>query len=175
MPAKNRNNYTQKEFEQDLKQLEKLIEKKGGENKNNNNKENNNDKENNNKEGGAKPYSGTFRTFKLVEVNGKPIKIDARAYVKEHQTPLNGAKKLLKSWCRHEGIKKNDRTKVNITFTIQETTQGSSKKQFGPYTGKYMKYTPEQMKQAKAAGIVFSMKPIVKLRKQKMENMKGGN
>ena len=49
-----------------------------------------------------------------------------------------------------------------ITFSIRETTKDSKKKIFGPYHGHYIKYTPLEMKKASAAGITFTMKPIVK-------------
>ena len=51
------------------------------------------------------------------------------------------------------------------TFIIKETTQGSNKKMFGPYSGKYVKYTPEEAKKATASGISFKMKPVVSLHK----------
>jgi hypothetical protein len=118
---------------------------------------------NNNQLGGKPVYTGSFRHFKIVEVNGKSYENTAVADIKENQTPLSAASKLLRSYCRSEGIKKNDRPKMRpITFSIRETTKGSKKKTFGPYHGHYIKYTPSQMKEAKAAGITFTMKPIVK-------------
>jgi hypothetical protein len=124
--------------------------------------------------GGAKKvYTGSFRHFKIVEVNGKSYHNTAIADIKENQSPLSAASKLLGSYCRSEGIKKMDRPKMRpITFSVQETTMGSKKKIFGPYHGHYIKYTPAQMKEASAAGITFTMKPVVKLYKKK--DQKGG-
>ena len=58
--------------------------------------------------------------------------------------------------------------------SIQEYTQGSSKKVYGPYVGHYHKYTAVELKKAATAKgkVKFSMKPVVKLVKGK--NMKGG-
>ena len=53
-----------------------------------------------------KEYTGTYRHFTLHEVDGKEVEIGT-ADIKDHQTPLNAAKKLLSSYCRHEGIKSN--------------------------------------------------------------------
>jgi hypothetical protein len=142
------NKYTQKQFEQDLQSLEQLI-------------------------GGKKDYNGTYRNFKIVELNGKVVDFDYGASIKENQTPLNAAKKLLKSICLSMGLKGMKKLQCNVTFVIKETTQGSKKNMYGPYKGKYIKYTPEEAKKAKASGIQFKMKPIVKLSK-KNSPMKGG-
>ena len=103
MPKKNNKVYTQEEFENDINELEEMINKqKGGENEENNyNYENDVDsQEGNNQFGGKKAYTGTYRHFKIVEVNGKPVNMDAMANIKEHQTPISAAKKLLRSYCR---------------------------------------------------------------------------
>jgi hypothetical protein len=67
--------------------------------------------------------------------------------------------------------------KLNLKakFVIQETTRGSAHKMYGPYHGKYVKYTAEEMKKAKASKgkVTFTMKPVVKLHKHKMHH-KGG-
>jgi hypothetical protein len=175
MPVKN-NSYSQKDFNNDLQELEKLI-KKGGNNNNNNN--NNNDNEQN---GGKKDkYTGTYRHFKLYEVNGKPVDIDSIVNIKEHHTPINAAKKLLRSYCNSKKLSKNDKYKIHITFSIRETTRGSDKSKsiYGPYTGRYHKYTPEEMKKAtysigSGKKLVLTMKPVVKLHKKKNVVHKGG-
>ena len=117
------------------------------------------------KKGGAKKeYTGTYRHFILHEVNGKEVEIGT-ATIKDHQTPLNAAKKLLSSWCRHQGIKSNERNKVNITFTIRETTRGHSKI-YGPYKGKFVKYDkPVMIKLKNGKVIKRTVKPMVKLSK----------
>lgn len=135
------NKYTQKYFKQDLESLEQLI-------------------------GGKKIYNSTYRNFKIVELNGKAVNFDYGASIKENQTPLNASKKLLKSICLSMGLKGMKKLQCNVTFVIKETTQGSKKNMYGPYKGKYTKYTPEEAKKAKASGIQFKMKPIVKLFKK---------
>jgi surface protein len=127
------------------------------------------------KKGGAKKeYTGTYRHFTLHEVNDKEVEIGT-ATIKDHQTPLNAAKKLLSSWCRHEGIKSNERNKVNITFTIRETTRGHSKI-YGPYKGKFVKYDkPVMIKLKNGKVIKRTVKPMVKLSKgNNNKKMMGG-
>jgi hypothetical protein len=131
-----------------------------------------------NQNGSAKEYNGVYRHFKIIEVNGKAVKYDNSASIKEHQTPLNAAKKLLKSICLQKGLKGMKKLECNVTFIIKETTQGSNKKMFGPYSGKYVKYTPEEAKKATASGISFKMKPVVNLHKNfshVKSSMKGGS
>jgi len=130
-----------------------------------------------NQNGSAKEYNGVYRHFKIIEVNGKSVKYDNSASIKEHQTPLNAAKKLLKSICIQMGLKGNKKLECHATYIIQETTRGSNKKMFGPYKGKYLKYTPEEAKKAMASGISFKMKPVVKLHKDfsHVKTIKGGN
>ena len=121
----------------------------------------------------------TYRHFKIVNLNGKDVNFDYSAKIKEKQTPLNAAKKLLKSICLHMGLKGMKKLQCNATFIIKETTQGSKKKEFGPYKGSYIKYTPAEAKKAMASGISFKMKPYVKLSKKMFpknkSSMKGGN
>ena len=120
----------------------------------------------NNVKGGASNYSGTYRNFKIVQLNGKDVNLDYGAKIKETQTPLNAAKKLLKSICLHMGLKGMKKLECSATYVIKETTQGSAKKTFGPYKGSYIKYTPAEAKKAMASGISFKMKPSVKLSKK---------
>ena len=124
-------------------------------------------------------YSGVYRHFKIVHLNGKDVNLDYGAKIKETQTPLNAAKKLLKSICLHMGLKGMKKLQCNATFVIKETTQGSKKKEFGPYKGKYIQYTPAEAKKAMASGIMFKMKPSVKLSKKMSPKtkspMKGGS
>ena len=127
------------------------------------------------KKGGAKKeYTGTYRHFTLHEVNGKEVEIGT-ADIKDYQTPLNAAKKLLSSYCRHEGIKSNERNKVNITFTIRETTRGHSKL-YGPYKGKFVKYDKPLMIKLKSGKVIKRLvKPMVKLSKgNNNKKMMGG-
>jgi hypothetical protein len=177
MSTSKKNIYTQKQFEQDLNQLEKLISKGGNKNSYNDDSDEDSYDEESYQQGGAKDYAGSYRNFKIVELNGKAVKYDSSAAIKENQTPLNAAKKLLKSICLQMGLKGMKKLECHATYVIQETTRGSKKKMFGPYKGKYSKYTPEEAKKATASGISFKMKPVVKLHKHsspKKSPMKGG-
>jgi len=144
--------YSQEDFEKDLNELEELIQESQQE--------------------GGRMSSGPKRHFKLATVDGKEVDFEATANIKSHQTPLSAAKKLLRSYCRALKLKEANRLKVDIKFTIRESTRGSGNKVFGPYSGKYRKYTPAEMKKAQASGITFHMKPEVKLLKSKKQ--KGG-
>jgi len=155
--SKEEETYTQEQFENDLEELEALIEQS----------------QETNQSGGKKTHTGELRHFKLVTVDGKEVDLDATANIKEHQTPLSAAKKLLRSYCRAHKLKEASRLKVDIEFTIRETNRGSKNKIYGPYSGKYRKYTPAEMKKAQASGITFHMKPEVKIIKSK--KMKGGS
>ena len=146
--------YTQEQFEQDLEELETLIE--------------------NNKTGGVSAdYTRKIRHFKVILLDGQEVDI-GRVDIKEYQTPLNAAKKLLGSIATHHNLKKLNKLKLNVVFIIKETTRDSKQKIYGPYKGKYIKLTPEEMKKATRAGITFTMRPSVKLHKGKLSPMKGG-
>ena len=114
------------------------------------------------------------RHFRLVEVDGKKLN-QGIGYIeiKGKQTPLNAAKKLLRSFCRSKGLKGRSKLGVNIKFHIQEVSRGSKHKVFGPYSGRYREYTPEEKKKAMAAGQKFTMKAVVKLLKSH-KKMDGG-
>ena len=114
---------------------------------------------------GKKEYTGEYRNFKIVEVDGKAVTMEGRVSIKDHQAPLNAAKKLLTSYSKHHGLKDNGKIKLKITYKIQETTRGSTNKIYGPYSGKYYKYSPEEAAKASASGISFKFKPVVKLLK----------
>ena len=127
-------------------------------------------------EGGKKEYTGTYRHFKMVEADGKVVKTDARADIKEHQTPLNAAKKLLTSMVKKEKLSDNAKSKLKVIFYIQETNRESKSKIYGPYVGTYYKYTPSEAAKAKAAEgkVSFKFKPVVKLYKGNKKEQKGG-
>lgn len=116
-------------------------------------------------QGGAGESDEGLRRFKIASVDGKPVVLTGRITIKSHQTPLSAAKKLLRSYAKHHGLTENGKTKLKIVYTIQETTQGSKKKVYGPYEGKYYKYNKEEAEKAKASGISFKFKPMVKLHK----------
>jgi hypothetical protein len=151
-------NYSDKEFKKDLKELAKLI------------------RDNNKKIlGGAKPLKSMKKTikkrviksdekrhFRVVEVNGKAVSI-GDIYVKKNTgTPSSAAKKALRTCCTHLKIKGNKKVNCNVKFCIQEITQGSKKKVYGPYKGTY-KNIPKSEQVELPGGIVRKFKPVVKL------------
>ena len=147
------------------------LKKRGGSNNNNNNK--NNNKNNNNQNGGKKNGDSKLRHFKVCKLNGKEVDFGS-AEIKPSRTPLSAAKKLLKSIAHHMGLFKNNKAKLTATFEIRETTRGHAKV-YGPYQGKYHKYSANELKEAATKGgkVRFSMKPVVKKLKNK-SNHKGG-
>ena len=72
--------------------------------------------------------SGTnsFRYFKVISVNNKKVKDEGR--YKTKGSPGDAAKKAFTQLCKKYKTNK-------LTFSIKETTQGSSKKEHGPYLG----------------------------------------
>ena len=138
-------NYTEENFEQDIQELETLIQ--------------------NNKIGGiSTDYTGKVRHFKVVRLDDKEIDI-GRVDIKSHQTPLKAAKKLLGSIATYHNLTKLNKLNLDVVFMIKETTRDSKQKIYGPYKGKYIKLTPEQMEKATRAGITFTMRPSVRLHK----------
>ena len=127
------------------------------------------------KSGAKKEYTGTYRHFTLHEVNGKEVEIGT-ATIKDHQNPLDAAKKLLSSYYRHQDIKSNERNKHIIKFCIRETTRGHSKI-YGPYKGKFIKYDKPLMIKLKSGKVIKRIgKPMVKLAKgNNNKKMMGGN
>ncbi len=115
------------------------------------------------------------RHFRMVEVDGRKLNHGiGYIEIKGKQTPLNAAKKLLRSYCRSKGLKGRSKLGVNIKFHIQEVSRGSKHKVFGPYSGRYREYSPEEKKKAMAAGQKFTMKAVVKLLKSGHKKMDGG-
>ena len=115
----------------------------------------------------------TERHFRVVQLDGKKVEFGGVS-ITSKASPGNAARKLLTSIAHEKGLKKNKKASMSkVKFCIQEYTQGSSKKVYGPYVGHFHKYTAAELKKAKTAGgkIKFTMKPVVKLAKK---NMKGG-
>ncbi len=133
--------YTKNQFEQDVLKLESFI---------------NESKEMS--DGGVKKY----RHFKLIEADKKELNV---GYVKisENASPLSAAKKLFKSLCHHRKLNGENKLKCQSTFTIQETTQDSRKKIYGPYKGHWKKLTAKEQEEAGRAGIQFTMRSVVQL------------
>lgn len=116
----------------------------------------------------------TERHFRVVQLANKKVEIGGVS-ITSKASPGSAARKLLTSIAHEKGLKKNKKVNMGkVTFSIQEYTQGSSKKVYGPYVGHFHKYTAAELKKAKTAGgkVKFTMKPVVKLAKK---NMKGGN
>ena len=115
------------------------------------------------------------RHFRVCKLEGKNIELGGVS-ISSKASPGSAARKLLTSIAHHKGLKKNKKTSLpKVKYCIQEYTQGSSKKIYGPYVGHFHKYTAAELKKAETAGgkVKFTMKPVVKLAKGK-NNMKGG-
>jgi hypothetical protein len=150
--------YTKKKFDEDILKLETFI-----------------NESNDTKEGGVKKY----RHFKLIEADKKELNV---GYVKisENASPLSAAKKLFKSLCHHRKLNGENKLKCQSTFTIQETTQDSRKKIYGPYKGHWKKLTAKEKEEAGRAGIQFTMRSVVRLvnsktKKKTITKKKGGS
>ena len=145
--------YSEQDFSKDLQKLKSLISNKNVKKS---------------QSGGKKV--GPLRHFKVVMLDKKEVDIGS-AEITEKQTPLNAAKKLLRSIAVHKNMKGNAKLSLNAIFVIRETTQGSKKKEYGPYSGKYRKYTPEEIKAAETAKgkVHFKMTPVVRLYKSRNE------
>ena len=116
------------------------------------------------------------RHFRVCKLEGKNIELGGVS-ISSKASPGSAARKLLTSIAHHKGLKKNKKTSLpKVKYCIQEYTQGSSKKIYGPYVGHFHKYTAAELKKAETAGgkVKFTMKPVVKLAKGK-NNMKGGS
>merc|ERR1711991_264677 len=88
--------------------------------------------------------------------------------ITDKASPGDAARKLLKSIAHEKGLEKMKKLSMGkVKFSIQEYTQGSKKKVYGPYVGYYRKYTPAEQKKASTAKgkVKFTMKPVVKLNK----------
>lgn len=178
--------YTQKTFQSDLMKLQHFLNmnKYGGSDGNDvsegndvsdgnesvaSNKSNSSNKTNksnssnkSNKSNTSTSSSTKVRHFKLIEADKNELNI---GYVKigHSGSPLAAAKKLFKSLCHHRNLSGENKLKCKSTFTIQETTQESKKKIFGPYIGYWKKLTEKEQKEAERAGIKFTMRSVVKL------------
>ena len=103
--------------------------------------------------------------YRVVELDGKPVKIGGVS-IKSKASPGSAARKLLTSIAHEKGLHKMNKLKMKkVKFSIQEYTQGSKHKVYGPYVGHFHEYTKEELKKAKTAKgkQSFKMKPIVKL------------
>ena len=74
--------------------------------------------------------SDSFRYFKIISVNNKKVKDEGR--YKTKASPGDAAKKAFTQLSKKYKTNK-------LTFSIKETTQGSNKKEHGPYLGEKIK------------------------------------
>lgn len=118
------------------------------------------------KNGGKKPTEK--RHFRIIQLNGKNVSLGGVS-ISLKASPRDAAKKLLGSIAHEKGLKKNNKLKLKEKYVIQEYTQGSAKKMYGPYLGHYRKYSANEIKKATSADgkVKFTMEPIVKLVKNK--------
>ena len=85
----------------------------------------------------AKKSDSDKRYFKVVEVNGRKHEMGRYSGNMPHQA----AKKAVTRICT---AKKMSKDNCSFTFSIQETTQGSDKKIYGPYKAKLIKNPKEK-------------------------------
>lgn len=162
--------YSVAQFEKDLQQLGGMIEgfygpngaQEGGKKMT---KRKMTKRKMNKRRGGA--ASETKRAFKVKDVNGHPYRFYRRYKGAE---PKDAAKKAFAFIC-----KKLDRGKdCRITFTLQETTRGSGKRTYGPYSGHWKKkakprifYPPGK---PKSEGVKITHDRIVELASKNKNN-----
>ena len=137
--------------------------------------------------------TGPVRHFRIAILDNKEIHRSekglgaAEATISMKANPVDAAKKLLGSICKHQGLKKMNRLKCHAVFWIRETTRGHSK-MYGPYKGKFinlMKNGKEKIVKLKSGAIIkYSVKPEVKKHREKIHEslqkkvdnmMKGGS
>ena len=107
------------------------------------------------------------RHFRVVSLENKNVSLGGVS-ISSVASPSDAARKLLKSIAHEKGLEKMKKLNMGkVKFSIQEYTQGSKKKVYGPYIGHYRKYSAEEMKKATTAKgkVKFTMKPVVKLNK----------
>ena len=119
------------------------------------------------------------RHFRVVDINGKKKHFGGIS-LKNGQTPINAAMKLLTSIAHEKGLEKMNKLKLGtVHFSIQEYTRGSKGKVYGPYKGYFHEYTAAEKKAAviktsNGKYQSFKMKAVVKLMK-KTNNKKTNN
>ena len=115
-----------------------------------------------------------YRYFKVYKLNNKLVDFGRVKISYESGKPLDSAKKLLSSICRHEGI--TNKLKCKAEFFIKETTTDSKKKIYGPYKGSFKKYDkPFTVKLKDGTIIKHIIYPHVYKLKSKSIVQKGGD
>ena len=101
------------------------------------------------------------RHFKIETVEGKPYTFEGRYSGRE---PKLAARKVVKHICEKLNMGKG--CKIN-SFEIKETTRGSSKKVYGPYTSNYVKLDKPRILTFKKTGAKINQTHayIIKLKK----------
>merc|ERR1711916_196356 len=86
------------------------------------------------------------RHFRVVKMEGKNVSLGGVS-ITDKASPGDAARKLLKSIAHEKGLEKMKKLNMGkVSYSIQEYTQGSKKKVYGPYIGYYRKYTPAEQK-----------------------------
>tara|TARA_B110000967_G_C18682682_1_gene458921 strand:+ start:110 stop:595 length:486 start_codon:yes stop_codon:yes gene_type:complete len=158
MPKKG---YTESQFRKDLQDLNKLI------NSFNSSVGKKSRRKSSRKQSGGKKAEGE-RRFIVVEVNGKKVKPFGRYSSKPTKmnpaSPGQAAKRAYKQICLKHKLKG---TKCNVTFSVRETTRGSSKKVYGPYKGSMKKLKKPRVFERDGKKITSRFEAIVKSVKTK--------
>ena len=163
-----RSSFSKKDFEAELKELENLM--KGG--------NDDGDMSDMSDDGSVQPDDTDMqggaddkrRHFRVVRLNGKDVNI-GDVTIKMHQNPVAAARKLLRSICKFEGLKKLNKLKCHAVFYIYESSRGSRNKVYGPYKGSYVKLDGKDKKVSKDGKVItYTMKANVKkLKGNKLE------
>jgi hypothetical protein len=156
-----KNSFSKKDFEAELQELENLM--KGGydngDMSDDGSVKSNPDYMGDGMQGGA---DDKRRHFRVVRLNGKDVNI-GDVTVKMHQNPVAAARKLLRSICKFEGLKKLNKLKCHAVFYIYESGRGSRNKVYGPYKGSYVKLDGKDKKVSKDGKVItYTMKANVK-------------
>ena len=156
-----KSSFSKKDFEEELKELENLM--KGGYE----DPDMTPDDPEPSMDGGA---DDKRRHFRVVRLNGKDVNI-GDVTIKMHQNPVAAARKLLRSICKFEGLKKLNKLKCHAVFYIYESGRGSRNKIYGPYKGSYVKLDGKDKKVSKDGKVItYTMKANVKkLKGNKLE------
>ena len=156
-----RSSFSKKDFEAELKELENLMKGgyEDGDMLSDDGSVQPNDDMGDDMQGGA---DDKRRHFRVVRLNGKDVNI-GDVTIKMHQNPVAAARKLLRSICKFEGLKKLNKLKCHAVFYIYESGRGSRNKIYGPYKGSYVKLDGKDKKVSKDGKVItYTMKANVK-------------
>jgi hypothetical protein len=177
--------YSQAQFEADLSELTNLISgysssggakhKKSHSPKKSSHKKSSH-KKSHKKSGGAQKRhldgeGHPIRSFRVVNIDGRNMSSNKDYSIRyyhgtgKNNTPGKAAEHAFSKICRHSG--QSNKNKCKVTFTLLETTKGSSHKTFGPYVGKFVKLvesrkiTRKDPKTGKVSSYMVHYKPYV--------------